>query len=453
MTDNLQITLTDEIGRRFVDTEDIAFRDGTSVTAEEIWRFLKEDAPTRYPRAFNADPHFAANPRLSQDIELTAGLKRAYLQMTLQDLVTRERASGKLVALTHHFQSTEPYFAAGLLPLSTIFATMIARNSGQRSQQFLEEGQKWVSVESCDGLVALNWAIQQSAVPVDLVTPYLCTFCSDMPFVAERHRTGKRQLPATFLHYPANARDKDWAVEYLANNLRQVTGELGKLSGHEVTEEALLTEIKVQNKRRKLLNQYTDLWWKATRPPTTGLDHVGLSSFTLDYPDPVAAESLLKQTISEVKVRVKKNQQPDGLVEDPVRIYAGTGGVISHIVDKSGGILVGDDLSSPVVVGEKGDPYENLARAQLEFPFELPSEERAHWIADRVKKSRADGSIFTYYWGCNNASAITRLTADIVREETGVPTVIIETNDMYKSDSLEQVHTRIEAFVEILRHG
>jgi benzoyl-CoA reductase/2-hydroxyglutaryl-CoA dehydratase subunit BcrC/BadD/HgdB len=446
------IKLTDEVGREFRETADVVFRDGSRVTAEEIWRFLKEEAPSRYPGSFNPDPQVAANPRLSEDIRLYSALKRVYLQMTLADRVITERRAGKLVALIHHFQSSELYFAAGLLPLSTIFATMIARNTTGKSRQFLEGGQRWVSVESCDGLVALNWAVQQSAVPIDLVTPALCTFCSDIPYVAERHRTGQRQLPLQFIHYPANARDKDWAIDYLAGEIRRVAGELCKITGREITEETLSAEIIVHNRRRKLLQQYTELWWKAEHPPTTGLDHIGLGTFSLDYPDPVAAEGLLKETIKEIKARIKRKEQPEGLASKPVRIYAGTGGVISNLVDKAGGVLVGDDLGSPVLVREKGDPYENLAKAHLQFPFEMPSEERADWIAERVKKTRAEGAIFTYYWGCNNASAITRLTADIVREKAGVPTVIIETNDMYKADSLEQVRTRIEAFVEILRN-
>jgi benzoyl-CoA reductase/2-hydroxyglutaryl-CoA dehydratase subunit BcrC/BadD/HgdB len=72
-------------------------------------------------------------------------------------------------------------------------------------------------------------------------------------------------------------------------------------------------------------------------------------------------------------------------------------------------------------------------------------------VVELVKKSRADGVVCGYNWGCNYQSAVSRMIADIVKEETGVPTINIEVAELGRLESLEQTQNRIESFIEVLK--
>jgi benzoyl-CoA reductase/2-hydroxyglutaryl-CoA dehydratase subunit BcrC/BadD/HgdB len=61
--------------------------------------------------------------------------------------------------------------------------------------------------------------------------------------------------------------------------------------------------------------------------------------------------------------------------------------------------------------------------------------------------------IFMYQWGCNYQSGVARLVADVVREEAGVPTIIIEKAMAEGQRGHEQLHGRMEVFVEMLRNA
>ncbi len=167
--------------------------------------------------------------------------------------------------------------------------------------------------------------------------------------------------------------------------------------------------------------------------------------------DPVATVGVIEETKKEVKKRVKHSIKGTGLADDPKRLFVcgSCVGPNPHHVEKAGGVLVGrDDNWSSVStnVEENGDPYENLARAILSFPYEQPTERRAEWTAEQVKKSRADGVVFMYNWGCNFQTAVARMMSDIVKEKTGVPTTFVEVGELGRMEALEQSENRIEAF-------
>jgi benzoyl-CoA reductase/2-hydroxyglutaryl-CoA dehydratase subunit BcrC/BadD/HgdB len=43
--------------------------------------------------------------------------------------------------------------------------------------------------------------------------------------------------------------------------------------------------------------------------------------------------------------------------------------------------------------------------------------------------------------------------ADIVKKETGIPTINIEVAELGRSEATEQTQNRIESFIEILKNG
>ena len=149
--------------------------------------------------------------------------------------------------------------------------------------------------------------------------------------------------------------------------------------------------------------------------------------------------------------------------EDPFRLFAirarlsgSVPGQIFGVKNESrsedaGAIVVGKDdqwSHCTKLVEEEGDPYYNLAKATLEYPYEQSIEKRAQWTIEQIKKSRADGVIFIHNWGCNTQAAISRPIVDFIKRETGIPTYIHERDLHGLRDEQEQ--NRVNAFIEML---
>jgi len=455
-------TYPEELKKKLEATGDLVFKDGSNVTPEEIWQFMTVEGPKRYPNLFTK----GKNRGFSEDIDLVSGLKRNYFTTTLMDRLNKEAESGTPVILIQGGQSHEPYYAAGGVPIRPgivgRWATNLKENMNYteadlRRLQIREIGRQQLTVDACQ--TAGYEVIQNGLLPgITMVAPYLCNRCSDIGYGVEAHRHGKVQLPLVNVDFPVNNQaDKAWAREYVADNLRKLVKKIAEQSKLEVNDEILWKVIRLHNEKRRLAREYVNLWWSAKTPPTNSQDHTAIMGLGNESnSDPIVAKQILQESLLEVKERVKNNIKGKGIADDPVRLFI-CGSCVNpnhNVVDRAGGVVVGKDDGWSTIffdVEETGDPYEQLAKTILSYPYELPTEERAHWVVEQVKKSRADGLIFMYQWGCNFQSAVARLVADIVKKETGIPTIIIERSMAESQEGQEQLHNRVEVFIEMLR--
>lgn len=453
----------EELKPQFTETDDLVFRDGTHVSTEQIWDFMTEEAPRRYPYAFNASGNYVG--RLSSDTRFLSGIKRAYLSFSFYDRLTAAKNKGIPIVYNQGGQTWEPYFAAGGIGTHPVYLMQWAlnkkeglnyREAGERQNNIREESRKKLSIEICND--ACYGAIQRREIAVDLIAPYLCLRCSDVAYGVEAHRHGEVKTPLFLVDFPVDQqKDKEWAVDYFRQTLIRLVEKVSSLSGKETTEEDLTNEIKLHNQVRELTRNYVHSWWDAKTPPTNSVDHSNIISLGNEmYGDPVATKQIAAESLKETKERIKHSVKGVGLQDDPARIFV-CGSCVSpntYFVDKVGGVVVGkDDQWSEISthVSETGDPYENLARAILSFPYELSTEERGLWTAEQAKKSRADGVVFMYQWGCNYQTAVARMINDVVKDETGIPTVNIELAELGRMEALEQSQNRVETFIEMLK--
>ena len=172
--------------------------------------------------------------------------------------------------------------------------------------------------------------------------------------------------------------------------------------------------------------------------------------------DFTVANQVLEETRDEIKKRAADGVKGKGLADDPARLFicGSCAHANGNFIDKKGGVIAGsDDLWSSITmdVKETGDPYENLAVALSDLPYELPTEERAEWTIKQIKESRADGFIFMYNWGCNYQSAVAGMMTDIIKKETGLPAMSIEVGELTRMESIEQSQNRVESFIEMLQ--
>lgn len=459
---NSNFNYPEEVKEKLEATANLVFKDGSHVTPEEIWQFMTVEGPKRYPNLFSK----GKNHGFSDDIDLVSGLKRNYFNVTLYDRLNKAAAQDVPVVFIQGGQTHEPYYAAGGIPIRPGHVNGWATNAKEnisyeeadlRRLQIREIGRQQLTVDACQ--TAKYEIIQNKMVPgIKIIAPYLCTRCSDIAYGVEAHRHGEVKLPLVPVDFPVNSQgNSTWSREYVADNLRRLVQEIAKISKTEINDDILWKVIKIHNEKRRLAREYVNLWWSAKIPPTNSQDHtaiIGLGNESSG--DPIAAKQILEESLLEVKERVKNNIKGKGLADDPVRIFI-CGSCVnpnSHVVDRAGGVIVGkDDGWSEIFfdIEETGDPYEQMAKTMLSYPYELPTEERGHWVAEQVKKSRADGMIFMYQWGCNFQSAAARLVADVVKKETGIPTIIIERSMAESSEGQEQLHNRVEVFIEMLK--
>jgi benzoyl-CoA reductase/2-hydroxyglutaryl-CoA dehydratase subunit BcrC/BadD/HgdB len=451
-----------ELRSDFERTRGLNFSGGSHVSAAEIWRFMTEDAPRRFPYAFDLGTHNTG--RISQDVTFFSGIKRSYLQLTLKDRLAKDRAEGRPIILCQGGQTMDIYYAGGGIPLRPGTIMGWARNQEEglslrqndlRGVNILESGRNRVSMESCNQISA-HAAIDAGIVPMDIVAPYLCLRCSDMAYLTESHRDrpGIRDGLA-LVDFPIEAQGKPWAADLVASELRKLVAKISAFSKRPVEDAKIFRLIKLGNRARALAREIYDLWWAAPVPPTSGNDLNVASAANDLLGDPVATVDLLEQFRDEVKWRVEHGVKGHGVAARPKRLLVcgSCVGPNGYQVERAGGVVVGrDDGYNQVTVDveESGDPYLAIAKSILAYPYEYPTEQRAAWTVKLAKKSRADGVLFMYHWGCNFQTGIARLVSDIVKERSGLPTTFIEMGELGRAEDTEQSVNRVESFLEML---
>jgi benzoyl-CoA reductase/2-hydroxyglutaryl-CoA dehydratase subunit BcrC/BadD/HgdB len=456
-------TYPEDIKDEFLQSDNITLRDGTEVTPQEVWEFLTVEGPKRYPNVYDTSNYFGR--KISGDNTLPYTLKGNYLLMTMDDRMTKAKENRVPLVFVQGGQSVDPYYAAGaiaLRPASTgIWASRKYRglNLNQeeiRSADQKEQAYRSISFEACN--TAGYETIQEGILPIDMVAPFSCLRCSDVSYGLEAHRHGHRadDVDLFLVDYPlGDQRNKEWAVEYFAENIHKLLERIDKLTGRKTTAEDLHKEIKLHNEGRRFAMEIAELWWSTDIPPTNGKDRRDVFQYggMEVHGDPNATLSLLKEAKENIQHRVEKGIKGPGVSDDPARIFVCGSCVFpnEYRTEEVGGIIVGNDnhwSDITTLIEEEGDPFYNLAKGILSYPYEQSIKERAEWTVGQIRKSRADGVLFLYNWGCNTQSAIARAMVDEIKRQTGLPTLIIEHEGRARQS--EQLQNRINAFVEMI---
>jgi benzoyl-CoA reductase/2-hydroxyglutaryl-CoA dehydratase subunit BcrC/BadD/HgdB len=456
----------ESIREKFEATRDLVFKDGRRVTAKEIWQFMTEEAPRRWPRAFDITPFNMGH--ISEDVNFFSGIKQQYLSFTLCDRLENARRKGIPLVMVQGGQPMELYYAADTLPLRPAFIMWWARDkedgltlrqADYKNNANLEKGRREVTVDACHQIGA-HQILEDKIVEVDLIAPYMNLRCSDMAYLTECHRSGGTtgKYPLMLVDFPSNhGGTKESSVTYVAANLCRLSGKLSELTGKPVNDDAILNEIKRHNKLRSLVREIADIVWNADIPPLSSADFRSLMMFGHEaWLDVDVSITILEEARDEIRQRVKNKVRGFGLAENPARLFVCGSCVTAnpYLVDKAGGVLVcQDDGWSEAVTDAvpEGDPYISLSRALLSLPYEQPTRDRGRWTAEQVKLSRADGLLFVYNWGCNYQSAVARMVADIVKETTKLPTSHIGSSELGRDEAVAAFLNRVEAFIEMLR--
>ncbi len=328
----------------------------------------------------------------------------------------------------------EPVFSAnellgevGLCPLvRSVLGTKIVKLN-----PYLEMCDLIVAPTTCDGKMKLG----------EILTDYVPVLMLNVPRVKEGYITHEHWLEE---------------IKFFGRKLEEMTG-------NKITMNTMRRAIEKFQRAQRAWYQFSELRTNPKQPPLWGRDALLVGQLTA-YEDMERWTTNLERLNTELEVRVKNNQFV-GNPDDPRLLLAGSPIVwpnwkIPNIVEESNSIIVTDELCSaerlfydPVVVDEPTlhDMYRALAERYL-FPCTCPcfspNNERCDTLMNKVRKNRIDGVIFHVLKGCH-LNSIESTRVDLLLKKNNIPMLKIESE--YDEGDVEQIRTRVEAFLEMIR--
>jgi len=242
------------------------------------------------------------------------------------------------------------------------------------------------------------------------------------------------------------------SIQYFKSELIRLKEELEKLTGREITPEALREAISVYNQTRHLLAQLNELR-KQEAPPITGAEALEVTLAGMVLPRSRYNE-MLEGLLAELKGR-------PGIDGERLRILI-AGSELDHpeyirVIEDLGAIVVAEDLCcASRYIGETvpvdGDPMEALARRYLtkaQCPRMRPPTQRHNRIKEILKDYRIDGIIYQVIKFCNLIGEDYPILRNALKD-MDIPILVL--NREYNLAGLGQLKTRVQAFFESLQN-
>lgn len=236
--------------------------------------------------------------------------------------------------------------------------------------------------------------------------------------------------------------------------------ELEKLTGKQVTAESLKKGIKIVNDKRRALQRLNTL--RAAVPtPISGRDVLLINQVSF-YDDPVRFTQSINTLCDQIEERISSKE---GIVPEktPRLMLSGCPMAVPnwklpYIVESSGAVVVSEEScigtrNSRDLVDESGETVEEMIDAicdrymKIDCACFTPNSERLENIKKLAEETKVDGVLHYSLMFCqpytHEAFKVEKMLSD-----AGVPMLAIETD--YSMEDVEQLKTRVEAFVEMI---
>jgi benzoyl-CoA reductase/2-hydroxyglutaryl-CoA dehydratase subunit BcrC/BadD/HgdB len=444
---------------KFMETEDLILMDGTHVTPEEMWDVCCLPLTGKYRHLID----------FRNDLELVNILRHKYLQLSCIDRIKKMHEKGVPVVFTFGGGMGFPggeivYGCSGITYGLTNYFNEVWWDE---KWDFQEEAHRWSSFESCPGEPPVALMARDGMIPTDLIISGTGIF-GDLPCANQLIR--KWPIPLHFVDIPFNGKGKEWALEYLTEQLWETVDKISQISGKKVTVDDLNNGIRMMNELYETYHEYVDIVTSAEIPPIASMENLIVTSSVFDFcSDPVALANANRALNRELKERVAKGIRAPGIIENPIRIYMCEKfppPPAFNLIDDLGGILIGPEVTDSYylcepIKADTDDPCRAIAEWSLnKSPWSnaLPLEDRTKWLLDIIEKYRPEGVIFTAVWGCQLDPQFSRYIADEIKKKFDIPwmmTVLedvpVEIGEDGKYHLKANQRTRFEGFMEILK--
>jgi benzoyl-CoA reductase/2-hydroxyglutaryl-CoA dehydratase subunit BcrC/BadD/HgdB len=250
--------------------------------------------------------------------------------------------------------------------------------------------------------------------------------------------------------------DRDlWKAEIL-----RFKEEIQGITGIEITAPRLKEAIRRVNARRQVLQRLNRL--RAAVPtPISGRDVLLINQISF-YDDPVRFTAKIGELCDELEERIKAGQGV-APADTPRLMLSGCPMAVPNwklpfLVESSGAVIVGEEScigtrNTRDLVDESGETLEAMLDAiahrylRIDCACFTPNPERLEHVVAMARDLRVDGVIHYGLSFCQ-PYAMEAFKVEQALQDAGVPMLSIETD--YSMEDVEQLKTRVEAFVEML---
>ena len=257
-----------------------------------------------------------------------------------------------------------------------------------------------------------------------------------------------KNLFPTMLLVRAPIMSNDIAVDYFAEELKRLGGELEKISGRKVTEDSLRESIALYNENRDLFGQFYDL-----RPKSGVSAEDAVTVFSSGLVSPVEDHNDMMRRLVNSLSTSSENGAETKLMLCALNLNMAVD--VIRMSEKYGAAVVTDDFTHNARYGShaidtEGDPFKALARGYLRkvpAPGVFSYEERATDIRERMEKAEAQGLIYLIQLYCD-AYAMEYAILKERFDAWGITHLKMEAEDT--PSSIEQLNVRVQSFIESL---
>jgi len=265
--------------------------------------------------------------------------------------------------------------------------------------------------------------------------------------------------PVYVMEVPQQKRAGDRAL-WKAEILRYKEA-LEKLTGKTITAESLKAAIKTVNDRRRALQRLTAL--RAADPaPISGRDALLINQVSF-YDDPARFTQSINALCDQMEERIASGQgvAPAGT---PRLLVSGCPMAVPnwklpYVIESAGAIIVGEEScigtrNTRDLVDESGQTLDEMIDALVDRYLKIdcacftPNDERMDNITAMARDLNADGVIQYSLMFCQPYANETIKVGKRLDKET-IPSLAVETD--YSMEDVEQLKTRVEAFVEMVK--
>jgi benzoyl-CoA reductase/2-hydroxyglutaryl-CoA dehydratase subunit BcrC/BadD/HgdB len=296
----------------------------------------------------------------------------------------------------------------------------------------------------------------------------LCPFIESSDLVVgETTCDGKKKAYEIFADYAPvhvmeipqmkNACDRQlWKVEIL-----RFKDKIEQLTGNTITAPKLRAAMRVVNDRRRVLQRLNQL--RAAVPaPISGRDVLLINQISF-YDNPLRFTEQIGKLCDEIEARVTSGE---GVAprETPRLMLSGCPMAVPnwklpYLVESSGAVIVGEEScigtrNTRDLVDESGESLEQIIDALVDRYMMIdcacftPNTERLDHVVEMARDLKVNGVIHYGLSFCQ-PYAIEAFKVEKALRAAGIPMLTIETD--YSMEDVEQLKTRVEAFVEMVR--
>lgn len=225
-----------------------------------------------------------------------------------------------------------------------------------------------------------------------------------------------------------------------------------------ITEEDLKAAIKLRNRERTALREFYELG-KLNPPPISGLETLKVlygASFKMDKEQQIRDLNKITSELSDNHengiTKVAKDAKRILITGCPI---GGATEKVVKLIEENGGVVVCFENCSGVkgnyiLVDEEKEPMEALTEKYLSVPCSCmsPNNDRLKLISTLIEEYKVDGVIDVILQACHTYNVESYSVKKHVTANNGKSYISLETD--YSQTDVEQLKTRIAAFIEML---